>query len=139
MSSAGQVPLEDRTGEIGQRMFEVSSQHTRGFLLSDSDSRMMEWGMHNEKLKVQFFRFADELPMLRSSEDVLDHSHEYPASPGVNFRGLGLMGLNVASSVELGRHAVAGTRARQISGMAGEFIAGSAIRTLPSRQTLWAT
>lgn len=108
-------------------MFEIASQHRRGFLQTDFDAKIMAWAMHDERLKVQLFRFMDVLPMLKTAEDVLDHLHEYLEAPGLDFPGIGLMGLNVASSIGLGRRAVAAAVARQVTAMARRFIAGSNI------------
>jgi RHH-type proline utilization regulon transcriptional repressor/proline dehydrogenase/delta 1-pyrroline-5-carboxylate dehydrogenase len=42
------------------------------------DDRLMSWGMGDEAVKVQLFRFVDVLPMLRSSPDaIVRHLREY--------------------------------------------------------------
>jgi RHH-type proline utilization regulon transcriptional repressor/proline dehydrogenase/delta 1-pyrroline-5-carboxylate dehydrogenase len=109
-------------------MLEEVSQHKQGFFWNDFDAKMMDWAMRDERLKVQLFRFVDVLPMLKTPEDVLHHLHEYLDVPGLKFPGLGLMGLNAAASIGLGRKAVAAAVTRQMTGMARKFIAGSDIK-----------
>ena len=41
------------------------------------DTRMLEWCMRDEQLKVGLFRFIDVLPTLTTSEQVIHHLREY--------------------------------------------------------------
>jgi len=44
----------------------------------------MEWSMKDQAFKVQFFRFIDAFPMLRTSDAVYEHLMDYMSQPGVN-------------------------------------------------------
>ncbi len=39
--------------------------------------RMLEWTMHNPRLRTQLFRFIDALPSLNTADDVAEHLREY--------------------------------------------------------------
>ena len=67
---AATTSVEDRTREIGRDIFGRVSQQKRSFFHQDVDARIMDWAMHDEKLKVQLFRFVDVLPMLIAAGDV---------------------------------------------------------------------
>ena len=102
---ANAIILEDRIRQIGQAIFDRVSKQKRGFFHGDLDSRMMDWAMKDEKLKVQLFRFVDVLPMLSSSEDIMKHLQEYLT----DFPIVGQWGINLASSSGLASRMVAGT------------------------------
>src|SRR6478672_8659537 len=88
------------------------------------DERLLAWSMHDEQLKVQLFRFVDVLPMLKSSEAVMRHLHEYldlvreklPSSLNVS--------LGVARRLPFTRAAVARAARIGATDFAKKFIAG---------------
>src|SRR5262245_18672497 len=41
------------------------------------DERLMEWGMGDEAVKLQMFRFVDVLPLLHSPASITNHLREY--------------------------------------------------------------
>src|SRR2546426_2755644 len=70
--------LESRTQEIGRDLFARARRAERtspsdGFL----DRMLMKWGMRDERLKAQLFRFIDVLPVLSAPKQVNAHLREY--------------------------------------------------------------
>ena len=70
--------IEARTQELGRELFaalprEASHIWQRRWW----DDRLLAWSMRDERLKVQLFRFVDVLPMLTTSEAVVEHLHAY--------------------------------------------------------------
>ena len=70
--------LESRTQEIGRDLFARARRAERtspsdGLL----DRMLMKWGMRDERLKAQLFRFIDVLPVLASPKQVNAHLREY--------------------------------------------------------------
>ena len=122
---AATTSVEDRTREIGRDIFGRVAQQKRSFFHQDVDARIMDWAMHDEKLKVQLFRFVDVLPMLKAAGDVTKHLQEYFSAPGQSFPVIGQWGINLASSSGLAARAVAATVKSKVGGMAKRFIAGS--------------
>jgi len=125
---AVKVNVEERTREIGLRMFNQVSQQKRRFFHGDIDARLMEWAMRDEKLKVQLFRFVDVLPMLETPDQIVGHLREYLGAPGQSFPLIGQWGLNLAAASGIAAKAVAGTVRSKIGGMAKRFIAGSNVQ-----------
>ena len=53
--------------------------------------KLMDWAMKDEHFKVQFFRFIDTFPTLRTPEQVHTHLEDYLSQPGVTLPpGLGV-------------------------------------------------
>src|SRR6187455_3058446 len=70
--------IERTTQEIGRQLFQRLEDRRPGLLDRRWwDDRIMAWAMQDESVKVQMFRFIDVLPMLRSSEAIVRHLHEY--------------------------------------------------------------
>lgn len=86
--------VEERTREIGRQIFASVSKQKRGFFHGDLDSKIMDWTMKDEKLKVQMFRFVDVLPMLKTPDEIMRHLQEYLK----NFPAVGQWGINFAAS-----------------------------------------
>lgn len=133
--------VEDRTHEIGRDIFRRISRERRSVLSPDIESRIMEWTMRDEKLRVQLFRFVDVLPTLKTSQDVAAHIREYFGDADGRLPVVGHWGVELASSNRLAASAAA-MAAKVVTGrMARRFIAGanireaiSAIRALRSRK-----
>ncbi|MHB9023311.1 MAG: L-glutamate gamma-semialdehyde dehydrogenase [Armatimonadota bacterium] len=126
----GAVSLEDRIKEIGLRLFASAEHHKRGLSKHDVDARLMEWAMQDERFKVQLFRFVDVLPMLQSTDELLEHLQEYLGDPEMRFPLLGHLGhsgLRIAAGNKLAGQALAGLVKSQITGMAKNFIAGATL------------
>ncbi len=116
--------VEDRARQIGMQMFERVSKQKRGFFHGDLDSRIMDWTMKDENLKLQMFRFVDVLPMLKSSEEIMRHLQEYLK----DFPVLGQWGINVAAATGITSKIASGVVKGKIEGMAKKFIAGSNVK-----------
>lgn len=70
--------VEALTWDYGREIF-TRLERDRPFLFSPAwiDDRMMQWGMGDESVKVQLFRFVDVLPMLTSPQAIARHLQEY--------------------------------------------------------------
>src|SRR6476659_11184120 len=70
--------IEALTQSIGREIF-ANLEHTQPQVWERRwwDDRLLAWSMRDEQLKVQLFRFVDVLPMLQTSDAVMDHLHEY--------------------------------------------------------------
>src|SRR5439155_24609074 len=73
------VPFADSTIEqnirqIGSQLLTAARQNKSG-LLSKAfwSDKLMEWSMKDDAFKVQFFRFVDAFPMLKTSEAIHEH------------------------------------------------------------------
>ena len=130
------APLEARIFEFGADMLKRARVHKTGLLSAKfySDA-LMEWSMKDPNFKVQMFRFVDAFPMLRSSEAIYDHLDDYLSQPGVTVPGI------IGTALKAGKLAkgvAASTISKQITGMAGKFIAGTdAATALPDLQRMW--
>src|SRR5262249_16284522 len=70
--------LEALTQDYGREIF-ARLGGERPFLFTPRwwDDRLMGWGMRDEAVKVQLFRFVDVLPMLPSPAAIVRHLREY--------------------------------------------------------------
>jgi RHH-type proline utilization regulon transcriptional repressor/proline dehydrogenase/delta 1-pyrroline-5-carboxylate dehydrogenase len=76
--------LEDRIQAKGREIFaRLDQDRPRPFSRAWVTTRLMDWSMANERLKVELFRFIDVLPSLNSSHDIAQHAYEYLSQPGV--------------------------------------------------------
>ena len=70
--------VESRTRDIGRELFAAARRLERSASTEAwRDRLMMRWGMRDERLKAQLFRFVDVLPVLASSQQVNGHLREY--------------------------------------------------------------
>ena len=88
----------------------------------------MDWSMADEHVKVELFRFVDVLPMLKTSEQITEHLHEYLSE--VKHRLPSAMGvaLGLAKRTPGVRGAVAKAARLAASDFARRFIAGSNVK-----------
>ncbi len=117
--------IEVLTQTIGREIF-ANLEHDKPHIWQRKwwDDRLLAWSMHDEQLKVQLFRFVDVLPMLKSSDAVMRHLHEYldlvrdklPESLNVS--------LGVARRLPFTRAAVARAARIGATDFAKKFIAG---------------
>src|SRR3954464_9037009 len=70
--------VESRTQAIGRHLF-ARARHFEHSAPSDGwrDRLLMKWGMRDERLKAQLFRFIDVLPVLATPRQVNAHLREY--------------------------------------------------------------
>ncbi len=127
---------ESRIREIGEQMLTLARAHKSGLLSARfySDA-LMNWSMKDPNFKVQLFRFVDAFPMLKTSDEVFDHLKDYLSQPGVTVPGpieLALKAGGIAKGLATSQIS------RQITGMAGKFIAGTdAASAVPNLNQLW--
>jgi RHH-type proline utilization regulon transcriptional repressor/proline dehydrogenase/delta 1-pyrroline-5-carboxylate dehydrogenase len=69
--------IEARTREIGRSIFEQARRDGEGPLAQIVQRRAMDWGMRDERVKAQLFRFVDVLPVLATPLSVNEHLREY--------------------------------------------------------------
>ncbi|NCF39965.1 MAG: aldehyde dehydrogenase family protein [Planctomycetia bacterium] len=128
--------VERRILEIGAEYLELARGGKAGLLNAAFWSdKLMDWAMQDEAFKVQLFRFVDAFPMLRTPEQIHDHLVDYLSQPGVTpppGMDLAVKAGGVAKTM------FAKTMAKQITGMAEKFIAGTdAADALPMLRKLW--
>src|SRR6266496_585990 len=114
--------LQGEIEQRGTRIFELVDRHPESlFSKAGFYQRMMALSMRDEHFKVQMFRFADVLPSLRRSSDILEHLEEYFAGIRNGFAPIIDTGVRLARIVPW----VSGRVLRwNVSGMARQFIAG---------------
>src|SRR6266403_981739 len=112
--------LQSEIERRGKRIFELVDKHPEPlFSKAGFYQRLMALSMHDERFKVQLFRFVDVLPSLRRSREIIEHLNEYFSDNG--FGPLVNAGVRLARVVPW----VSGRALRwNVSGMARQFIAG---------------
>src|SRR3954471_24279472 len=82
--------VETRTQQIGRDLF-ARARRLERTSPSDGwvDRTLMRWGMRDEQLKAQLFRFVDVLPVLEDDRRLNAHVREYltPVSSRLPFGG----------------------------------------------------
>jgi len=118
--------IEASTLEIGRHVF-ANLSRGRPSVLSRRwwDDRIMAWAMADESVKVQMFRFIDVLPMLRTSESIVGHLHEYFHEVRDRLPAAVRLGLAAASPGSVLGRAMAMAARRNAASNARRFIAGS--------------
>ncbi|HTU24633.1 MAG TPA: proline dehydrogenase family protein [Pirellulales bacterium] len=118
--------IERTTQEIGRYVFDrVGRGQVSIFARRWWDDRIMAWAMQDESVKVQMFRFIDVLPMLRSSEAITRHLHEYFDDVRDQLPSAVRLGMAVAGPHNLAGRALAVTARRNALSHARRFIAGT--------------
>ena len=117
--------IEQRTQAIGRHLF-ANLRESKPAIWQRRwwDDRIMAWSMQDEPLKVQLFRFVDVLPMLRTSDAVTDHLHEYLETVRDRLPAPLRVALGVARRIPLTRNAVARAARLSAADFARRFIAG---------------
>ena len=123
--------IERTTRELGRRLFDLS-RSARATVLERRwwDDRIMAWAMQDESVKVQMFRFIDVLPMLRESQSVTRHLHEYFQDVQERLPSAMRVGLGVAPTGSIAGRALAIAARRNALSQARRFIAGESVRWL---------
>jgi RHH-type proline utilization regulon transcriptional repressor/proline dehydrogenase/delta 1-pyrroline-5-carboxylate dehydrogenase len=132
--TAGSV--EAKIFEIGSDLLRRARGHKAGLLSAKFyNDKLMEWSMKDPNFKVQFFRFVDAFPTLRTPDSVYEHLMDYMNQPGVNPPDIMAMGFKAGG---LAKGIFVSTMTSQIKGMAEKFIAGTdAASALPGLRKLW--
>jgi RHH-type transcriptional regulator, proline utilization regulon repressor / proline dehydrogenase / delta 1-pyrroline-5-carboxylate dehydrogenase len=89
------------------------------------DDRLLAWTMRDERVKVELFRFVDALPMLRTSDEVIGHLHEYLGRVRDRLPGSIRTALGLARRTPGVRGAVAKAVQMGAKDFARRFIAGA--------------
>jgi RHH-type proline utilization regulon transcriptional repressor/proline dehydrogenase/delta 1-pyrroline-5-carboxylate dehydrogenase len=116
--------IEAEALRIGRRL--LGEARTRKSKISGAwlNSKIMDFAMQNEDLKVQLFRFVDVLPTLRSHKEVSQHLKEYFGASGQKLSGILSWGASLADSSSMASMAAAMAIRRGTEEMARTFIAG---------------
>ncbi|HEX2837570.1 MAG TPA: proline dehydrogenase family protein [Phycisphaerales bacterium] len=127
---------EARIFEIGSDFLARARGHKTSLLSAKFYSDwLMEWSMKDPNFKVQMFRFTDAFPMLKTPDAIYDHLTDYLSQPGVSVPPA------IATALKAGtimKGTATGVISKQITGMAGKFIAGQdAASALPGLKDLW--
>ena len=125
-----------RTFEIGRQLLAEARHHHAGPLSSRFWSdQLIGWAMKDPAFKVQFFRFIDVFPMLRTPEQVHQALVDYLEQEGITLPAGMELGLKAGG---LAKGLLAKTIGGRITAMANNFIAGTdAASALPSLRELW--
>ncbi len=125
-SSRDLAKIERTTQELGRHIFDRISRRRPSILDRRWwDDRIMAWAMQDESVKVQMFRFIDVLPMLKTSESITRHLHEYFHDVKDHLPSAVRLGMAVAPPNSLAGRALAVTARRNAQSHARRFIAGS--------------
>jgi RHH-type proline utilization regulon transcriptional repressor/proline dehydrogenase/delta 1-pyrroline-5-carboxylate dehydrogenase len=117
--------IERTTQEFGRYIFDrLGRGQVSIFDRRWWDDRIMAWAMQDESVKVQMFRFIDVLPMLKTSDSVTRHLHEYFDDVKDHLPSAVRLGMAVATPRTLAGRALALTARRNAQSHARRFIAG---------------
>lgn len=132
----GLPTVEQRTVEIGRELLAAARRHHAGLFSGRFWSdQLVQWAMKEPAFKMQFFRFVDVFPMLRTTKQIHECLVEYLSQPGVTLPTGLEFGLKAGS---LAKGLLAKTVTGRIQAMAGNFIAGTdAASALPTLRNLW--
>ncbi len=122
--------VEQRTQEIGQTLFQSMQGQKPG--LFDKEwwsAQILDWAMKDEEFKVEMFRFVDAFPVLKSPEEVWRHIQEYLLRPGLNPPMAVKLALKGAGLGKLAHRVAARQIAKNLEGMAQNFIAGDVLKS----------
>jgi len=125
-SPAELAKIERSTQEIGQSIFKHVSPHQPSIVERRWwDDRIMAWAMQDEAVKVQMFRFIDVLPMLTTSQAVVEHLREYFGEVNDRLPAALRMGVAIAKPGSIAGRALAMAARRNALSQARRFIAGT--------------
>ncbi|MCZ7646656.1 MAG: proline dehydrogenase family protein [Planctomycetota bacterium] len=118
------TPLEPHVQRIGRELFAQVKEQQKKLKGGWWNTKMMDFALQNEALKVQLFRFTDVLPSLRSNQEVGRHLKEYFDAPGQKFPGFLSWGASLAAFSSLAAYASAVAIRKSVEDMAKIFISG---------------
>lgn len=111
---------------LGHQIFAAMEGESPSIFKKDYWSgQLMEWSMKDESFKVDMFRFVDVLPVLKSSDAVVQHLREYFMRPGQVTPGVIKAAVGAAGLTSLGGKLAAGTIRKNVNDMAERFIVGT--------------
>jgi len=122
--------------DIGSHFLDLAKRKQAGFFSSQFWSdKLMDWAMKDEAFKIQFFRFVDTYPALKTPDQIHEHLIDYMSQPGVTPPpGMDLM----TRAGGMAKGVFTNQMTKQITGMARKFIAGKdAEDATPVLRDLW--
>lgn len=129
LDPADLAAIDARTREIGRHLFlHLDDDRPSVFQRRWWDDQLMQLTMRDEALKVQLFRFVDVLPMLRTSEAVVEHLREYLDEVRGSLPGAVRAALGIGRHTSLTRAAIARLAKLSAMDLARRFIAGTNVR-----------
>lgn len=118
--------FDDRVAAIGQDLFARMKGNTPGvFDKAWWSGQVLEWAMKDPAFKTEMFRFVDVFPVLDGPDEVGRHIQEYLLRPGLDVPTVIKVALKGASLGRLAMKVAAGQIAKNMTGMARNFIAGT--------------
>src|SRR5207249_12152336 len=92
--------LQSEIERRGKRVFELVDKYREPlFSKAGFYQRLMALSMHDEQFKTQLFRFVAVLPLLRSSNEIIQHLQEYFSDNDDGFHPLVRTGVRLARLV----------------------------------------
>lgn len=128
--------IENDVMEIGSDFLKIARSNTAGvFSAQFWSDKLMDWAMKDQAFKIQFFRFIDTYPSLKTPEQIHDHLVDFMSQPGVTPPpGMELM----TKAGGLAKGIFTSRMTKQITSMAQKFIVGSdAVSSIPTLKKLW--
>ncbi|MBL1217115.1 MAG: aldehyde dehydrogenase family protein [Planctomycetes bacterium] len=122
--------------ECGGRLIELARKGSAGVLSTQFWSdKLMDWAMKDEAFKVQFFRFVDCYPALKTPDEIHSHLVDFLSQPGVTPPpGMDLM----TKAGGLAKGLFTGQMTKHITSMAQKFIVGEdAASSVKALGKLW--
>ena len=84
--------IEREIQKLSRALYQQAAEHKPSlFEGQDLLSRMIEWSLDDDSLRVALFRFVDVLPSLESSSDIGRHLEEYFARVDHALSGLAIL------------------------------------------------
>src|SRR5260221_14391056 len=95
--------LESRAQQIGRELFSKVKSSKQKSAGAWWNSKLIDYSLKDEALKIQLFRFVDVLPALKDGKQVARHLNEYFNSPGQQFPGFMSWGAALAGFSPIAR------------------------------------
>ncbi|MDH4101116.1 MAG: proline dehydrogenase family protein, partial [Nitrospirota bacterium] len=121
--------LNDRIREVGLEIFEEIRRDVPTPLnMAWWQNRLLHWCMQHPKFKTELFRFVDELPSLRTDEQIASHLREHFAGTDDDFPESLRWLTSSVSPDSLTAHVVGGVTRYNVSQLARQFIGAASIK-----------
>ncbi len=119
------TPYESRITAIGAELFKGMEGNSPGvFNKAWWSGQVLDWAMKDPDFKTEMFRFVDVFPVLDTPEEINRHIQEYLLQPGLKVPTVIKMALKGAGLGKLAMRMASGQIAKNLEGMAKNFIAG---------------
>jgi RHH-type proline utilization regulon transcriptional repressor/proline dehydrogenase/delta 1-pyrroline-5-carboxylate dehydrogenase len=121
--------IEKRAAEIGRGILADARERAGGSVAGWAQKQMMNWGMRDEQVKAQLFRFVDVLPALAAPNLVTGHLREYLWSVRDRLPGPAATIVDWIPTEGLGSKSLAGAARLGAKAMARHFITADDVKT----------